>query len=390
MIVFVCIFFLALFVLSLYLSKNALYAPAVIVSGLWSVCLLTFILMDHKLNDPDGAFLIGISIWVGTFCFFSLFAQSLKFNTPFRNAMPSKIARDIYFYFSLATLPFLVISVHEIISSGFVQNPYNTLRIENVKGTTAAFFVVFWMISYVLELYNLSAKNRGRVLLMFVLNLFYAVISLGKTNFLTLFAVTIIILLHKKLIKAKVAFLGAALLFLVFIFIQILRSNAGESLDLNSFIAMYFLSGVPAFETVTPHSNVYFGENTFRFFYAVRYELGLSSIKPVNPVLPFINVPILTNTYTVLYPYYKDFGFAGIAVFGSFAGYVYGWMFRKLQLKDYYFTTIYAILSVGLFVQFMNETIFTLFSQNLQYVIIALIPFVISKYHLFEKKTAGA
>ena len=112
MIVFVCIFFLALFVLSLYLSKNALYAPAVIVSGLWSVCLLTFILMDHKLNDPDGAFLIGISIWVGTFCFFSLFAQSLKFNTPFRNAMPSKIARDIYFYFSLATLPFLVISVH--------------------------------------------------------------------------------------------------------------------------------------------------------------------------------------------------------------------------------------------------------------------------------------
>ena len=224
---------------------------------------------------------------------------------------------------------------------------------------------------------------------MFVLNLFYAVISLGKTNFLTLFAVTLIILLHKKLIKAKVAFLGAALLFLVFVFIQILRSNAGESLDLNSFIAMYFLSGVPAFETVTPHSNVYFGENTFRFFYAVRYELGLSSIKPVNPVLPFINVPILTNTYTVLYPYYKDFGFAGIAVFGSFAGYVYGWMFRKLQLKDYYFTTIYAILSVGLFVQFMNETIFTLFSQNLQYVIIALIPFVISKYHLFEKKTAG-
>lgn len=70
------------------------------------------------------------------------------------------------------------------------------------------------MISYVLELYNLSAQNRGRVLLMFGLNLFYAVISLGKTNFLTLFAVTLIILLHKKLIKAKVAFLGAPCCFL--------------------------------------------------------------------------------------------------------------------------------------------------------------------------------
>ena len=52
-------------------------------------------------------------------------------------------------------------------------------------GSTAAFFVVFWMISYVLELYNLSTQNRVRVLLMFGLNLFYAVISLGKTNFLT-------------------------------------------------------------------------------------------------------------------------------------------------------------------------------------------------------------
>lgn len=106
-------------------------------------------------------------------------------------------------YFSFGYFTILIISVHEIISSGFVQNPYNTLRIENVKGTTAAFFVVFWMISYVLELYNLSAQNRGRVLLMFGLNLFYAVISLGKTNFLTLFAVTLVNVVTQKTYQSQ-------------------------------------------------------------------------------------------------------------------------------------------------------------------------------------------
>ena len=93
-----------------------------------------------------------------------------------------------------------------------------------------------------------------------------------------------------------------------FVIIQILRTNQYYTFKMNDFISMYFLSGMPAFDTVKPYSSLHFGENTFRFFYALSYEFGFSKIEPVDPVLQFIKVPTITNTYTVLYPFYKDFG----------------------------------------------------------------------------------
>ena len=386
MIYILSIIFFLIFVVSFFLSNKKLYAPAVIVSALWTVALLLFIFFDHDLNQLHKTFLPAILIWVVSFSFFSLLAQSLNFNSPFKSVLPSKAARDIYFYFSIATLPFLIMNVQKILSTGFNEHSFNALRQANVEGTTAAFFVSFWLISFVLELFCLSNDNRWRVVFLFLINLFYAVVSLGKTNFLTLFAVTFIILWHKKIIKMKAIILGSGILFAIFVIIQILRSNENYTFELNDFISMYFLSGMPAFETVLPNSSHHFGENTFRFFYALSYEFGFSKIEPVDPVLQFIKVPTITNTYTVLYPFYKDFGYPGIAFFSSIMGFFYGWIFKKMQLKDFYFMTLYAVLSVGLMIQFMNETIFTLFSQNLQYIIIALFPFIISKYHLFEKK----
>lgn len=393
--IYVCILCLLLLALSYVCSNESILAPAVIVSGVWFVTTFLFLVLDHNLNPATSKFMVAISIWVATFCISSLLAQSLKFNISFANTNPSQIARDIYFYFSLITLPFFLHNIYIIISSGFGENIFSVLRYANVSGfenkgiaPTTSFFVIFWLVSYSMELINYSKQNRWRVILLFILNLLYAFISMSKANFLTLFLVTIIILFYKEKIKLKTILIGLMLLIVVFFSIQTLRRDRfSTKLDTKDFVSLYLLAGIPAFETLEPESSEHFGESTLRLFYAINYKLGYSQIEPEDPILKFVHVPIGTNVYTTLYPYYKDFGLTGVTFFGLFLGFLFGVLYNKLRQKDQYALILYALLSICVAMQFMNEVVFTTLSQNLQYIIIAYIPFLISRYHLFERKT---
>ena len=329
MIYVLILLFIILFI-SYICSNQSFFAPAVLVSGLWFVCTLLYLILDHGLNPLSDKFLIAISIWVTCFCAFSLFAQSFRATPTFKDMIPSKVARDIYFYFSLVTLPFLIFDVYVIFNSGFEGNIFSVLRYANVAGfedkgiaRTSVFFISFWLVSYIIELSNYSLENKKRVFILFGMNLFYAFISLAKTNFLALFLATISILYFKGIIKVRTIIFGFIILFFLFLGIQVLRTFNGGQLVLNEYISLYLFTGIPAFDTIKPSSSTNFGENTFRFIYAIKYKLGLSNIAPVNPILEFIKIksnsksPVYTNVYTALYPYYKDFGLIGISLFSS-------------------------------------------------------------------------
>ena len=90
---------------------------------------------------------------------------------------------------------------------------------------TTVFFVVFWLVSYIMELQVVSRENIGRVILLLLVNLFYAVISMGKMNFMIVFLSTAIILSYKKIIRLHHLFILFGVLLVLFVGIQKIRGS---------------------------------------------------------------------------------------------------------------------------------------------------------------------
>lgn len=387
-----CFICLALLILSLMCSKERLFSPAVITSGIWFVCVVCFTVFDHGLYPVSSKFCTALTIWCSCFCISSLSVQSISFKTPYNGIVPSRTMRDIYFYFCIATLPLMILQVIAIFRSGYQGNMFHLLRMANVYGIesegiarTATFFIPFWQITYLIELSEYSKQNRGRVCFLALLNIFYIVVSMSKTVFLIFFLSTMFMLLFKKRIAIKHVIIGGICLIFIFFVLQTIRAISGQEVEFGNFLRLYVLTSIPAFEMVEPCSSAHWGENSFRFVYAIANRLHLSSIEPIDPVLAWAEVPVPTNVYTVMYPFYKDFGFVGVGIFAAVSGAIFGWIYKCVEQGSLFAAILYAILSICLFMQIMGDIFFTTLSQNIQYILIAILPFFVTKYSLLKR-----
>ena len=379
-----------LFIFSLLFSRRRWYAPSVLASGIWLVSLLAYSWIDHGLHPLTNETCSIITYWLALFCIPSWCVQSVYIKPIFKDIRTSVTARDIYYYLSLCTLPLMIFSVLLVVArSG--GNPFSALRDANVSEDngirTTGFFVIFWMVSYIMELQVVSKENLGRVILLFFINLFYAFISMGKMNFMILFLASAIILTRHKILKIWHLVIGGVLLMFLFVGIQTIR---GSYTTPKKFAALYLTSSLGNLNTnLKPESAEHWGENTFRLFYAFKSALDGGHTKPVDPILEFKRVEVGefvfgSNTYTTLYPFYKDFGKTGIMVFAIILGLMFGYLFKTSEDNSDFALVLYAILAGTIVMQFIGDTFFTVLSQNIQYLLAALLPFIISKYNLFS------
>lgn len=373
-----------------YVTSRNIFAPAVLTSGIWLICIMLYQFLGKDLYPITSKFYVGVAIWVVCYSFSAMFVQSLKTKSWNGKKVPSLFIRKIYFYVSIATFPILLYRAYRVTQLGFTTNWLFDLRAASVgiipsvdPADMSPFFVVIWLVAYLIEVYFYRPEYKHRVIILGLLYLFFAFVTVSKAAFLTLFISTIFILYLKKKVKLRHLLLGLIILFLFMETIQGYRNRGKESsVDRHNFVSTYVLSNMPAFETIQPKSSNYFGENTFRIFYAIKYRLGFSNQEPLDPILPFIRVPILTNTYTALYPTYKDFGYWGIGIYATILGAILGYIFKKTQSHNPLFIIIYACLLTAIVIQFSNEFFLSFFALQIKYVIVALIPFM-----FYVKKT---
>ena len=379
-----------LLVFSLLFARRRWYAPSVLASGVWLVSLMAYSWIDHGLHPLTNETCSIITYWLALFCIPCWCVQSVYIKPMFKDIRTSVTARDIYYYLTLFTLPLMVFSVLLVVArSG--GNPFSALRDANVAEDngirTTGFFVIFWMVSYIMELQVVSKKNLGRVVLLFLVNLFYAFISMGKMNFMILFLASAIILTRQKILKLWHLAIGGIVMIFLFVGIQTIR---GSFTTPKKFAALYLTSSLGNLNTnLKPESAEHWGENTFRLFYAFKSALDGGHTKPVDPILEFKRVEVGefvfgSNTYTALYPFYKDFGKTGVMVFAVILGLLFGYLFKTSEDNSDFALVLYAILAGSIVMQFIGDTFFTVLSQNIQYLVAALLPFIISKYNLFS------
>lgn len=387
MIYFLIIFFIALLILGLKISKYNFFSPSVLTPGIWVVMLLLFFILDHNLPPLSNQFLVCIMLWCGLYTFSALFMQSVNNANNVDTREPSKAILNVYFLISLCTFPLFLHYTYIAITFGPTGSWATDLRLAAIgqhpyfTEPTGFLYTIIWNISYIIELTNYSKKNRIRVFVLLLFLIFYGIITMSKLIFLEIFIYTIYILYTNKKIKLKHILIGGFVLIQVFILMQTIRNNLGDSdKELNSFFVLYLIGHMSAFDTLDPCSSIHWGENTFRIFYAILNSFKISNIEPVSQFLPWISTPIQTNTYTVMYPFFKDFGYIGVVIFAIFSGLLFGFIFKKTTNGDKMFIVIYASFISIIVEQYVGDFIFSGLAGHIKKIVLLLLPYYFRLY----------
>lgn len=375
--------------LGMICSKQNIFSPTVITAMIWFVCVTLFLYFPHQLPELSSQFSTAIAIWLVCFSLCSLLMQSCCFSTS--TIKCNVTIRDIYFWLSITCIPCLILFAQHAIATGTTDHWALNLRNaaigrgENQEAYTPLYYLL-WVVTYLLYLVEEENPNTKRTIIMGLLVALFGAVTMSKTLILNLFIMTIFILYTRRIIKIRHILIGIAAIVTVLLIMQGVRQAV--TMDKNatqSTIVLYILSNMSAFDTLQPYSSEHFGENVFRIYYAITYKLGLSDIVPVNPILPWIEKPIATNTYTTLYPFFKDFGYIGIGIFGSLLGLFYGWIFKKHQENCLFYTIMYAYFCTLLVTQYNGDGVFTNIAGHVKMLLILCVPFVVDKYKLLRR-----
>lgn len=141
-----------------------------------------------------------------------------------------------------------------------------------------------------------------------------------------------------------------------------------------SILGLYIYSPIIALGQLNEVNSSHFGVYTFRFIYAITNKIGLIKELPVNTILDYSYVPVPTNVYTVLQPFYQDFGYTGI-IFGTV---LYGLVYVSLYTagvrgNNTQALLIYALFSVSSATAFFAETLVTNLAGNVKLVLCTIL-----------------
>ncbi len=372
---------LVLLGLSYVTSRGNVFSPGVLTTAVFSFCLLAFALFPHSMPALHRQCLLGVGLWGGCFTVSALLMQSFRY-TPIK-ATGSVAVRDVYFWISLLCIPLLVRFALAAIASGTEGSIAFKLReaaingLDGTKQPYSPFYYGLWVATYLLYLKDLSKDKWFRAVVMGGLVLAYGVVTMSKTLILNFGLMTLFVLYWRKIISTKHILIGLAVLIVGLVFIQVIRySLTVDEENASEMFELYILRNFNAFDTLKPCSAEHFGEHVFRIYYAVTYKLGLSPIEPISPILPWVYKPVETNTYTVLYPFFLDFGYPGIVIFAILLGGGIGWLYSHHCAGDELFTLLYAYFCVLLVTQYNGEAFFTNLAGHIKFLLLLLIPYI--------------
>ena len=374
-----------LLLMSYELSRHEWFSPGVLTCGVWLVGLVLFVVMPHPLPPLSMRFLMGAGLWIALYTVSALCMQSFSYRA--QETQMSALVYDVYYWISICCIPFLIYFVYQALRFGTTDNWAMNLRMAALgrgrfshDGTYTPLYYTLWQVTYLLALFRLDKAHWRRAVVMGLLVLGFGVATMAKFVLLFFGVVTIVMLYQKHIIRLRhIAVIGLILITGMFVQHAVREKMEYDQKTFFEVVELYVLRNYTAFDTVEPCSSEHWGENVFRFCYAVAYKLGWSTVEPIDPLLPFIHKPTFTNTYTCLYPFYKDFGMWGIGLGAVITGAFMGWIFRKKQQGSTFFTLLFVYFCTTIIIQYNSEFLFMNFSGHVKACLLLYIPFLISR-----------
>ena len=364
-----------------YTKTKSLFSPEVLVSGVWLFIILLYYLLPHNLYAINGKFITCILIWVLGFFFSSSVAYSITRCGKIVLRKNEQVYKYEMIFAAIATLIMAIECIRLALNSDYFflyLRSLNTGLDDNIQGDSNPIWGYLrsaMIVVYLIELFNSKPENKTRRIVFFILNILTCFVTMAKSQlFLVVFS-TVIILHRKKMIKARQLLIVALGCLGLFTLMQLLRTHDSSEFSMLNFLAIYILSGSVAFDEFNP-ANFSSGSNVFRFFVALTNRLGLSNIAANETILDYTSIgpDSITNVYTLLFPYFVDFGYIGVIVFSVVNGALCGYFYKKSKNSEPALI-MYAMLAYTIVFGFFGEILFANLSTFLQYGIYAYIPY---------------
>lgn len=369
-----CILFFSSIALLSYKKTHSFFHPAVMVSLFWCLLLLAYQLCDHELYPLSSKFFLAILLWVTGFCFASLWCHNKRiiFSAPLytQSFKVSLLKYSVYLFIVIN-----IVGIYKFysLSGGIAYNALTEFAVGTEKlpleiRILQLLQVISITLYTVLVLYGKKTKISRKWINLHVVTLFvWAGIAANKTGLFQFVAISVVAsYLHKKLSFSKILFVITILL-VVFYYLQNMRTEdvGGEELRMKDIALIYVLSPMPAFDMVLNGEKQFSSGQTWRFFTEVANKLGLTK-KYNSGESGWVSVPVPTNVYTVMFPYYVDFGYWGIFIFSLILGGGWGILYNEMKRGVPFFTVLYAVFIHTLALQFFADYIVNFLSMVIQ------------------------
>ena len=396
-------------------EKSFLFPPF-IFNGIWFIVLFVYILV--KIADPQEMDTLRSNtlLFIG-FANISFTAGGLYLlinyrKKPVKNTYsPSKVPAilgDTILLISVLTLILLFFKARNMASEIEAQNFFIALRhqLTNLRLDYGilGYFLVFGLFASLYRfmtfdnLSGISLKNKFKLITSFIISIGFLILSTGRTYFFFYFITLFIIIYFKGELKRKYIRIFFFMFFFLFILVGIVLSKGGSltySLSENisssiTHILAYLNGPLLAFDRFLNSDFTHtYGENTFRFFFALLYKLNIISREPVDIVKEYLFVPYPTNVYTVFYTYVMDFGRLGTIFLIFLFGMLNSWLFYKSKSSGNHVKMLTAFSYYPLLMVFFQDQYFSLLSFWIQLWFYSLIVLKISPIIVLRRKQDG-
>lgn len=341
------------------------FAPWNITLCVWAL-ILVLLAFDKYLDPLSSQFYISLSIWLSIFVPVAVISANII--QPSRPKKTDNIIEinkswfDFFFVIAVIITPLYAYEVYKIISMFVLEDVMKGIRQLAMFGDGYGFLnyaYVFDLALLIVGLWRYPKIPFWQLLSIIVIWIIYAICLMAKGQFLILFVSLIYVLFARKVIRIRTIVVGASILLVLFYFFNLAREG-GDYEDQESFldfIGMYVLSSSVAYGKVMPTISEYFGSDVFWMFYYYGNKLfGTPEVShQINQ--EFINVPVLTNVYTIFRPYFADFGQIGVAIAALIYGVVSGVTYRYARYGYAFAICAYTYLIYALSMQFFDAVL---------------------------------
>lgn len=349
---------------------GGVFAPWSIMILHWVAILILFSIESDLLEPLSDQFYFSLLLWVSIFvsCSFIIYQLLPRTNLQIdlRNLPVKTIVFNIFFWLSVIITPLHLYQIMKLVMMFDPSDMLSNIRIVAVaEAGDAGFLNYSYVINQVLlvvAMCRFPNIKKWKLAVIVLCTLISAFAVMEKGILLYLVVVVLFSCYEKKYIRVHTIVTIFAIIIGVFFFLTLVRfsdnNTEGQELTFLDFFAIYILSGPVAFGRLMEDLTMQFGANTFQTAYLFLNRMFLGQYEVHQALQEFVWIPLPTNVYTVMQPFFIDFGYAGVAFFAFVYGAASAVFYRMYRNGSSFGFCMYAYTAEVLMIQFHQDEIF--------------------------------
>jgi len=228
---------------------------------------------------------------------------------------------------------------------------------------------VYPMMVGIFAIVSISKTSKKNIYAIVFWMMLFCIGTMGKFSVITPLIIFLTIQeLTKGLNKKKLAFYIPVIILSILV-LHFARMATNDDTTVSAMLGLYIYSPILALSKLSELATNNTGEYTFRFLFAVLNKTGFSTEAPVQTILDYVYVPVPTNVYTVMQPFFQDFSLYGVAFGAMLYGVIFAFIYGSAKQGNPVSILIYAVLAISMFTSFFAETLITNLAGNIKLII---------------------